>query len=156
MSQEEISNTIMGYPVMKATADFGGRLWTAYYTPDIPINDGPYKFYGLPGLILKIHDSTNDYNYEIKAVSKENHDISERNFGGSPIATLSPEKWEEFWEKYKAQPSIVLENLGNKQVTYVIDGESVAKKSVKDKYNKKEWKRLKNFENPIELTRGCK
>ncbi len=29
---------------------------TAWYTPDIPINNGPANFHGLPGLILEIND----------------------------------------------------------------------------------------------------
>jgi GLPGLI family protein len=44
------------YNTQKATADFGGRKWTAWFSSDIPLQDGPYKFYGLPGLIVKIED----------------------------------------------------------------------------------------------------
>ena len=29
---------------------------TAWYTPDIPINQGPDKYWGLPGLILEVND----------------------------------------------------------------------------------------------------
>lgn len=32
----------------KATCDFAGRKWIAWFTTEIPIQDGPYKFYGLP------------------------------------------------------------------------------------------------------------
>jgi GLPGLI family protein len=46
------------YKVQKATTSFGGRDWTAWFTTDIPIQDGPYVFYGLPGLIVKIEDAT--------------------------------------------------------------------------------------------------
>ncbi|MCB4234047.1 GLPGLI family protein [Kaistella anthropi] len=36
------------YNVQKATADFGGRKWTAWFSADIPFQDNLYKFYGLP------------------------------------------------------------------------------------------------------------
>lgn len=51
------------YKVQKATMKFGGRTWTALFTPDIKISDGPYKFLGLPGLILKLEDDKGDYRF---------------------------------------------------------------------------------------------
>ena len=32
------------------------RITSAWYTPQIPVNNGPEDFYGLPGLILEIND----------------------------------------------------------------------------------------------------
>ncbi|MBK1896964.1 GLPGLI family protein [Chryseobacterium paridis] len=49
------------YNTQKATTQFGGREWTAWFTTDIPFQDGPYKFYGLPGLIVKIEDATGSH-----------------------------------------------------------------------------------------------
>ncbi|MCS3530077.1 GLPGLI family protein [Chryseobacterium sp. JUb7] len=54
-----------GYPAQKAVADFGGRLWTAWFTKDINISDGPYKFSGLPGLIVKLEDDKGDYKFDL-------------------------------------------------------------------------------------------
>ena len=51
------TDTILGYPCMLATTNFRGRTYSAWFTLEIPINDGPWKFYGLPGLILKVEDS---------------------------------------------------------------------------------------------------
>lgn len=47
----------------KATAGFRGRNWTAWYSPDIPVNYGPWKFYGLPGLIVEITEDTNRFTF---------------------------------------------------------------------------------------------
>lgn len=63
---------ILSYPTQKATTSFGGRTWTAWFTTSIPFSEGPYKFYGLPGLILKIYDSTNSHSYELIGVEKIN------------------------------------------------------------------------------------
>src|SRR5690606_23297125 len=32
----------------RAETTFGNRKWIAWFAPDIPISDGPYKFGGLP------------------------------------------------------------------------------------------------------------
>lgn len=50
---------------------FAGREWTAWFTSEISIPDGPYKFYGLPGLILKISDKTNTHSFEMISVQKQ-------------------------------------------------------------------------------------
>ncbi|WP_407481436.1 GLPGLI family protein [Elizabethkingia meningoseptica] len=52
-----------GFKMQKATTHFGGRNWIAWFTPDIPISEGPYKFRGLPGLILKIEDDKQNFIY---------------------------------------------------------------------------------------------
>ncbi len=46
-----------GLVVNKATAAFRGRLYTAWYHPDIPLPIGPWKLQGLPGVILEAHDA---------------------------------------------------------------------------------------------------
>jgi GLPGLI family protein len=62
--------TLYGYKVQKATTEFGGRSWTAWFAPALPFNDGPYKFSGLPGLIVKIADSRNHYVFEFISIKK--------------------------------------------------------------------------------------
>ena len=61
-------STILYYKVQKASTNFGGRHWTAWFAKDIAIQDGPYKFKGLPGLILKIEDDSKSHNFELKAI----------------------------------------------------------------------------------------
>ncbi len=53
------------YKVQKAETDFGGRKWTAWFTTDLPYQDGPYKFGGLPGLIVKVEDDKGDYSFDL-------------------------------------------------------------------------------------------
>ncbi|UHO38168.1 GLPGLI family protein [Chryseobacterium capnotolerans] len=53
------------YKVQKAETDFAGRKWTAWFTTDLPYQDGPYKFGGLPGLIVKVEDDKGDYSFDL-------------------------------------------------------------------------------------------
>lgn len=57
---------IGGYECIKATADFAGRKWEAWFTQKIPISLGPWKLGGLPGLILEARDSKLDFIYKLK------------------------------------------------------------------------------------------
>jgi GLPGLI family protein len=62
-----------GYAAQKAVANFGGRIWTAWFTKDINISDGPYKFSGLPGLIVKLEDDNGDYKFDlVKKITIQN------------------------------------------------------------------------------------
>ncbi len=58
------------YNTQKATTEFGGRKWNAWFSTDLPFQDGPYKFYGLPGLIVKIEDEGKNYSWELKGNKK--------------------------------------------------------------------------------------
>lgn len=53
------------YKVQKAETDFGGRKWTAWFTTELPYQDGPYKFGGLPGLIVKVEDDKGEYSFDL-------------------------------------------------------------------------------------------
>lgn len=60
----EGTDSILGYACGKATTRYAGRAYTAWFTFDIPINDGPWKFYGLPGLIMKVEDDAHIFRFE--------------------------------------------------------------------------------------------
>ena len=52
----EETDSWCGYLIQKALCRFRGRDYEAWFAPDIPVPLGPWKFWGLPGLIIKIHD----------------------------------------------------------------------------------------------------
>jgi GLPGLI family protein len=62
--------TVCGYECRKATTSFRGRHYTAWYAPEIAVSEGPWKFWGLPGLILKVEDDRGHYTFEGVAIEK--------------------------------------------------------------------------------------
>ncbi len=59
---------ILGYNCLKASAELWGRKYIAWFTIDIPISCGPYKFCGLPGLIISISDTKKQHCFNIKEI----------------------------------------------------------------------------------------
>jgi GLPGLI family protein len=55
---------ILGNNCQKALTTFRGRSYIAWFAPDIPLSAGPYKFRGLPGLIVKVEDTKSNFVYE--------------------------------------------------------------------------------------------
>ncbi|MDR0836600.1 MAG: GLPGLI family protein, partial [Tannerella sp.] len=62
--------TVCGYLCKKAQTFFRGRHYVAWYAPEIPFSEGPWKFNGLSGLILKINDTKNQVAFECSAIVK--------------------------------------------------------------------------------------
>ena len=54
---------IIGYECQEAKTYFRGRYYTAFYTPQISYPDGPWKFNGLPGLILEVFSDDDEYKF---------------------------------------------------------------------------------------------
>lgn len=67
LSEEE--QTVCGYTCRKAEARFGGRNWTVWYAPEIPLATGPWKLNGLPGLILRATDNR-DFTFDCVGIDQ--------------------------------------------------------------------------------------
>jgi len=66
---------ILGYNCQRATCSFRGREYEAWFTPDVPLGYGPWKFQGLPGLILEIADTKNEYHFTAKGIEKPKQEM---------------------------------------------------------------------------------
>ena len=60
---------ILNYTCTKATTKFRGRQFEAWFTDAIPISNGPWKFCGLPGLIVAVKDLEGIYSYELTGIN---------------------------------------------------------------------------------------
>lgn len=59
---------VEGYNCQQATCTFRGRKWTAWYTSELPFSDGPWKLWGLPGLILEAYDADNYFHFTFRGM----------------------------------------------------------------------------------------
>jgi len=60
---------ILGYKCQSATGTYRGRNYTAWFTPQLSYKNGPWKFGGLPGLILEIYDQNKEIIWEAQSNS---------------------------------------------------------------------------------------
>lgn len=67
---------ILGFNCNLAKTKFRGRNYKIWYTKDIPFSAGPWKFFGLPGLILKVEDDFKLFTYQAVRVV-QNSDFNE-------------------------------------------------------------------------------
>ncbi|MFN1216086.1 GLPGLI family protein [Chryseobacterium kwangjuense] len=90
----------------KAVCEFAGRKWTAWFTTDVLIQDGPYKFYGLPGLIVKLEDSSQTHSFELKGIKKLPEGYEWKNSGknGFNLIKLNEIKYRQAFKDYGKDP----------------------------------------------------
>ncbi|MCJ7932183.1 MAG: GLPGLI family protein [Chryseobacterium sp.] len=65
--------TIGKYKCQKAICQKYGRTWIAWFTEEIPLPFGPYKFNKLPGLILEVYDEKKEYIFSMYSFRKRKY-----------------------------------------------------------------------------------
>lgn len=77
---DTVTETKSGYPCHPATATFLGRRWTAWYTPEVPTPAGPWKLWGLPGLIVEASEAEGLFAFSLSSFEKLNPEESQEGF----------------------------------------------------------------------------
>lgn len=96
---------IGNWDTQKASTEFAGREWTAWFCSDIPIQDGPYKFSGLPGLIIKLEDKTKSHIYNLIAIKNIGNIVPEINiFGTKKEISLKREEYKKLLLEHRNDP----------------------------------------------------
>jgi GLPGLI family protein len=67
----------LGYNCQKATCTYSGRNYIAWFAEGIPVQDGPYVFTGLPGLIMEIEDEKNYFSYSLIAIGQRSEALKD-------------------------------------------------------------------------------
>ncbi|MFN3316434.1 MAG: GLPGLI family protein, partial [Raineya sp.] len=140
----EETKIIQGYECKKATTTFRGRSYEVWYAPAIPTNFGPYKFYGLPGLIVFLQDSRKHFTFELIGLQKlpKNYQMITHYDIGEPILfeKITLKRYNEEMRKYAEDPIAYLSATLMKSPVQV---------EVKNSQGKNIKKKL--IYNPIEL-----
>lgn len=102
LSNDETKKSL-NYTLKKATLKKYGRNFVAWYSPDIPINDGPNKFYGLPGLIFEIYDTDCEHHFILNSIQKTSIDTNIL-FRNQKFLPVTKEKYISFREQFKKDP----------------------------------------------------
>ncbi|MDE6379016.1 MAG: GLPGLI family protein [Muribaculaceae bacterium] len=106
---------VLGYECQSAKCSFRGREWTAFYTEDIPLTEGPWKLYGLPGLIMKASDENGHYTFECIGIkSKANRPIT---IYKVPFNKVSRKEYYDTKHRYEINPYAYTEATAGIHIT---------------------------------------
>lgn len=96
---QDADSVVCGYSCSKAVGKWRGRTWTVWYSMDIPIDDGPWKLQGLPGLILHAEDAQGDFFFTCVGIEEKRSPII---LWGDHMRKCTPEWFQreitEFWK----------------------------------------------------------
>lgn len=124
---EKGQKKILGYDCKKASVKYRGRNYIAWYSTEIPINNGPYVFQGLPGLILEIEDVEQIFHFLAQGIDKNQMDIYLEDEKG--VLKVSRQKLREIRKTYYENPGAFHGNAYNE------DGSKIITKSNPIPYN---------------------
>ncbi|KPH14635.1 GLPGLI family protein [Chryseobacterium sp. ERMR1:04] len=145
--------------LQKATAHWGGRNWIAWFTSDIPFQEGPYKFHGLPGLIVELYDDKNNYKFELVQSQKVNQEVKNQfiDYSTQKSILVNREKYVDAKRKYYDSPVNYLRNASggakSSDEYYLNDGTLVGQANSRE-VNLRLKENIKKYNNPIELDKA--
>jgi GLPGLI family protein len=154
----KISNNLS---LQKATTKFGGRSWVAWFSKDIPIPYGPYKFNGLPGLIMELYDVKKDYYFNVIKSEKipESYQRSSIENAVSRAIAVNQNKLNTLKLELYESPFKYIFNgrlsLPEGKKLQLDDGTILSKEELKPA-EARERQKIKSFNNPIELDKAIK
>ena len=135
----EEQKEILGYSCRKATTKFAGREYVAWYTTDISVSDGPYKFQGLPGLILSVYDNKKQYQFTVSSIKNSTVFCNTEEYSRK-FTPITFEEYKVLKNRYREKPSLFMNSTG---MTFPQEFLDKADQRARDK--------MKYENNPMEL-----
>jgi len=109
----------------KTTTDTGDTFY-AWFTDEIAIPDGPFRFKGLSGLILEVYNKNRTIEIYATDIKKSNDLIEPLNYGNN-VKTQSKNQFLEARKNYQENPSIyngnmkIFDEYGNEKTKKMTD-----------------------------------
>lgn len=144
--------------LQKATTTWGGRNWIAWFSPEFPFQEGPYKFHGLPGLIVEVSDDKNNYKFSL-VKSERIKEPTENQYLEMAQQMSVPVTWEKYKSaklKFYESPVNFIKNgrgTSNNSEFYLNDGTTVNSSNSRE-VNDQMRNTIKKYNNPIELDKA--
>ena len=126
--------TILSYPCQKATCRFRGRDYTAWYTMEVPVSEGPWKLYGLPGLILKAEDSRGHFSFTCTGL-EQSRDAKPILIHTKGREKLSRKELDKMYERFYSDPIGFMEATSPNVKINITDGQGNPIKKFSEPYN---------------------
>jgi len=113
------SKTILKYNCQEATTTYRGRDYIAYFTTKIPFKAAPWKFHGLPGVLLAVKTSDNSIKIQVRTFQIKPFSGAIQNPYSNKIKELITwgnfeklyvKSWKDFKNKFRSQLSSVGKN----------------------------------------------
>jgi len=152
------SRSIDGYKVQKATTKWAGRDWIAWFAPDIPFHEGPYKFHGLPGLIMEVNDTKDQFHFELIRSTKLDptyvlHFYTIISTGGRAVSLPYSRYKQMKLDYYKSPMKAARDGMIDLEKTPITIDQNKVLRNEKDlrDYEESERALLVKYNNPIEL-----
>lgn len=142
-----------GYNCQKATVSYKGRSWEAWFTQDIPIQEGPYVFKGLPGLIVHLKDTTGSYEFSFSALKKSFYKMDFEGMTPKPIE-ISKKNLEKILLDYYNDPFREIKS-GNVKAKFKDEKGNEIQPDFREMTKNLQFS-LKKNNNPIELSDAIK
>lgn len=126
----------------KAVGSYGGRVYTAWFTTELPFPDGPWKLSGLPGLILEAADQKEEVRFSFKEIQKNTDPDIGTEAIWNPTREITSGEYRKLMEAYTKDP------VGFSSAQYPDAKMSV--KNLDDPDSKSPVAKVKKY-NPLEL-----
>ena len=141
--------------LQKATTTWGGRNWIAWFAKEIPFQEGPYKFHGLPGMITEVCDDQNNYKFSL--VKSENlKQSAEDQIMEYAMEISIPVTWDKYKAtklKFYESPVGFIKNANGRSgnADFFLNDGTVVSSANSREVNEKFRNTIKKYNNPIEL-----
>ena len=154
---ESETKKIGEFNAQKATTEMYGRKWIAWFSTELPFPEGPYKFHGLPGLIVKIESSNQSHIFELKGVKKlpKDYELKKKSSDtDNSVIAMDYKRYKKTFQDFLKNPVSSMRSMNTGSSNFSIVDENGKELDVNKEMRKEEENMKKNnakINNIIEL-----